>query len=465
MMNNILNSSKKHKMNTISNQKSIYDQLARQAILDSKPSNKEYNFINSGREPLLFITNGSRLLRLPVDVRGPLQKLQDHNERSLIDTLLLSYQKYEHEFIDPTPVQNPKTYALSLAIAQSCNLGCSYCYAAQGGFGGASKMMDVETAKQSIDFILNDKVEGEKIQISFMGGEPLMNRKGIQSTTLYAQNKAQAKGVDVNFSITTNGTLIRTEDILFFEKHGFAVTISLDGGKEEHDLQRPMKNGKGSFDIILKNIEPMLRSQSKMQVSARITVTPQNINVSETLQNFIDLGFYSVGLSPLLNANDHNNELNGEQLEHLLSEMIACGLAFEKAVLQGKPYPFLNMMNAYKEIEKNTHKPYPCGAGAGYLGVSAEGDFAACHRFVNDDKGALGSLSAGIDSLKQNKWLEERHVLNQKPCHQCWARFLCGGGCHHEIIDNGRTACEFIRSWLTFCIQSYDRVTKFTAVQ
>lgn len=449
---------------SVSKDTSIYEQLAKQAISDSKPRNREYNLINSGREPLLFITNGSRLIRLPADMRTTIQKLESNKDSSLTNALLLPYQKYEPEYIDPTPVKNPKTYALSLAIAQKCNLGCSYCYAAQGGFGSASKMMDLETAKQSIDFILRDKIGGEKIQISFMGGEPLMNRKGIQAATIYARSQAEAKGVDVNFSITSNGTLIRPEDILFFEEYGFAVTISLDGSKEEHDLQRPMKNGKGSFDLILKNIEPMLRSQSKMQVSARITVTPQNILVSETLQKFIDLGFYSVGLSPLLNANDHSNELDQEQLEHLLSEMIACGLVFEKAVLQGKPYPFLNMMNAYKEIEKNTHKPYPCGAGAGYLGVSAEGDFAACHRFVNEDKAVMGSLNTGVDTLKQNKWLEERHVLNQEPCNQCWARFLCGGGCHHEVIGNGRTACDFIRGWLTFCLQSYDRVTKFSAV-
>ena len=41
--------------------------------------------------------------------------------------------------IDDTPLVSPPLHALSLAVAQKCNLGCSYCYASQGGFGGGRK--------------------------------------------------------------------------------------------------------------------------------------------------------------------------------------------------------------------------------------------------------------------------------------------------------------------------------------
>ncbi len=61
----------------------------------------------------------------------------------------------------------------------------------------------------------------------------------------------------------------------------------------------------------------------------------------------------------------------------------------------GQRYPFANMVNAMREIHRGTHRPYPCGAGAGYFGVSADGDLAACHRFVGDADGAMGSLARG----------------------------------------------------------------------
>ena len=432
--------------------------LAQQILLESKPVHRDYHIIRSGPISLLFEVNGSKLIEIDsaTDLRLSASDLSAFEKDKIIHSLLDSHRIY----VDDTPIQNPKTYAISLAIAQKCNLGCSYCYAAQGEFGEAAKKMDLKVAKQSIDFLLADKAEGDKVQISFMGGEPLMNRKGIYEATEYAIKQSVEKHVTVNFSITTNGTLLTEEDAIFFEKYGFAVTISLDGNKNEHDLLRPMKNGKGTFDIIMNKIAPLLKIQNKMQVSARITVTSENLNVSSTLKEFIAMGFHSVGLSPLINANNHSNELTKEEQTQLLSEMIDCGLEFEKAVMKSEAFPFLNMINAYKEIEKQSHKPYPCGAGAGYLGVSATGELSACHRFVNNPSGEMGNLDEGIDAAKQNSWLDQRHVHNQNPCNTCWARYLCGGGCHHEVIDVGRTSCDYIRGWLTYCLQSYNRVNR-----
>jgi len=41
------------------------------------------------------------------------------------------------------------------------------------------------------------------------------------------------------------------------------------------------------------------------------------------------------------------------------------------------------------------------------------------------------------------------------PCRSCWARYLCGGGCYHEVSRRGRVACDYIRSWLDFCLRAY----------
>ena len=118
------------------------------------------------------------------------------------------------------------------------------------------------------------------------------------------------------------------------------------------------------------------------------------------------------------------------------------------------------MLNALREIDRGTHRPYPCGAGAGYLGVSADGELAACHRFVGDEDGAMGSLADGIDRARQADWLGERHVHRQEPCRSCWARYLCGGGCHHEVIARGRPACDYIRGWLHYCLEAYLRLRR-----
>jgi uncharacterized protein len=145
-------------------------------------------------------------------------------------------------------------------------------------------------------------------------------------------------------------------------------------------------------------------------------------------------------------------------LAKMLDQLRECGRRFEAAVIAGERYPFMNAVNAMREIHAGTHRPYPCGAGAGYFGVSAEGGLYACHRFVNDEAGAMGNVWLGVDREGQSEWLETRHVHRQEPCSSCWARYLCGGGCHHEVISRGRPACDFIRGWLHYCLEAYTRL-------
>lgn len=426
----------------------------------SKPRSPQIQLIKGGHRTQLFVVNGSRLYHIAPEVEQRFDQLLKEKNEAGITEALITLGLMSPEFVDDTPLESPPLYALSLAIAQKCNMGCGYCYAEQGDFGGPMKNMDLLTAMKSIDLLLKDCPEGGKVQLTFLGGEPLINKQALKMATTYAANEAQKKNIQVSYSITTNGTLVTEEDAHFFEEYGFAVTISLDGLKEEHDKLRPMKGGQGSYDKIMKNIAPLLRIQKKMQVSARVTVTPENTNLVETLDEFIKMGFHSVGFSPLLNASNGQNEMQKEDLDKMLRRMIECGLTFEKAVLADQRYPFLNMINGLKEISKGTHRPYPCGAGAGYMGVSAEGELAACHRFVNEPAGKMGNLESGIDPMLQNTWLADRHVHQQSPCQTCWAKYLCGGGCHHEVIEQGRAACDYIRGWLYYTIQAHERLSR-----
>src|SRR3569623_758697 len=313
--------------------------------------------------------------------------------------------------IDDVPLTAPPVHALSLAIAQKCNLGCTYCYAQQGEFGGAAQNMTRQAAEQAVDLLVNGAAPGARLNLAFLGGEPLANRALLQETPRRARTLAEERGVTLGFSITTIVTLLTVDDAAFFETFAFAVTVSLDGPREVHDRLRPFKSGQGSFDRIMRNVAPLLARQRRMQVTARVTVTPRNL---------------------ALRAPGGDAELAREDLELMRGEMIDCGREFERRTRAAEPYPFANLLNALREIERGTHRPYPCGAGAGYLGVSAEGQLSACHRFVGDPAGAMGSLAEGIAAESRAAWLGDRHVHRQEPCDRCWARYLCGGGCHHE---------------------------------
>ena len=429
---------------------------ARRFMAASAPQSPAVHLLETDAGHHVFLTDGSRLYDADAGLAARFAAAIDSGH---LDAMLDDLGVHGEPFIDDEPLAAPPLHALSLAIAQKCNLGCTYCYAQQGEFGGPARNMEREAAERAVDLLVNGAPPGARLNLAFLGGEPLANRALLQETTRRAAAMAAERGVTLGFSITTNGTLLTAADADFLEEFGFAVTVSLDGPRETHNAQRPFKSGKGSFDRIMQNLAPLLAQQRRMQVTARVTVTPRNIMLRETLDAFVAAGFHTVGFSPLLRSPTGDGELDRSDLEMMLGEMIDCGREFERRTVAGERYPFANMLNALREIARGTHRPYPCGAGAGYLGVSAEGELAACHRFVGDVEGAMGSLAHGIDPERRAIWLRDRHVHRQEPCTRCWARYLCGGGCHHEVIARGRPACDYIRGWLHYCLGAYLRLS------
>ena len=425
----------------------------------SRPLSPSIHLVASEASRLVLIPNGSQVFEVDEDTFGRLEGALATSDDRAIELFLQNLGVDEPQFVDDHAPLDPPLRALSLAVAQRCNLGCTYCYAQQGSFGDVPKSMPLATALKAVDLLFGETSPGDRVNLAFLGGEPLINRRVIQAATEQAHRRAQETRTTVTFSITTNGTLLTEEDSDLFEQYGFAVTISLDGGQSAHDRLRPFAGGRGSYQQILSRIAPLLARQRHMQVSARVTVTPVNLELANTLDDFINLGFHSVGFSPMLSSPTGRGELDHHHLALMLDQMVSCGEKFVDRVIAGERYPFTNMVNAMREIHRGTHRPYPCGAGAGYMGVSATGDLSACHRFVGDDSGEMGNLETGIDRDRQRTWLSERHVHRQEPCRSCWARYLCGGGCHHEAIKRGRPACDYIRGWLHFCLGAYARLS------
>lgn len=420
----------------------------------SAPRHRDVHCFDSDAGKFFLLVNGSKIFRAHPELQARLAEADDETVGAELERLHLDATPE----IDDAPPSAPRMHALSLAVAQKCNLGCTYCYAREGSFGGPAKNMSAEVALRAVDLLFQDAGPGDNVSLAFLGGEPLFNRPVIHAATEHAVRLGASNGVKVRLAITTNATLLQPDDADFFERHGFAVTVSLDGLGDVHDRQRPFKSGAGSFAKIIERVRSLLAQQQNMQVSARVTVTPQNLALRETLDAFVDLGFHSVGFSPLLHSPTGDGLMHSADLAQMLKQMCECGRQFEAAVMAGERYPFANIANAMREIHAGTRRPYPCGAGAGYFGVSAEGELAACHRFVNDEAGALGNIALGIDRDRQEAWLASRHVHRQEPCNTCWARYLCGGGCHHEVINRGRGACDFIRGWLHYCLQAYTRL-------
>ena len=360
----------------------------------------------------------------------------------------------------PAPRSVP-VKTLSLAIAQKCNLGCTYCYAQQGTFGGPAKSMPLPVAKSAVNRLIEGSTPGDRLTLVFMGGEPLANRSGLREATHYAAGKAEDAGVQIDFALTTNATLIGPDDVEFFERYRFSVTVSIDGIGASHDRLRPFRSGKGSYERVMERASLLLsQTVRRTRLNARVTVTPDNLDLRRTLSTLAEIGFDGIQFSPMLDSPAGKGEMHTGALEEMLAQMIECGKTVEAQLHRGKWYPFTNFFGALKRIHMGARDDYPCGAGGSYFGVSSDGGLYACHRFVDDETGRLGDVLNGVDESRRAKWLTDRHVDRQQPCITCWARRLCSGSCHYEAMHTGRPACDYIRGWLHYCLGAYVRLCK-----
>ena len=415
---------------------------------------RDFHRFGSLAGPHILVVDGSRVYALDPALADAFDALAETNEEEAARLLVRHGLSGPPVMLDKSLRGVPPLRSLSLSVAASCNLGCSYCYAQQGSFGGTSGPMGWDVARQALTTLITGALPGERVQVAYLGGEPFANRALIQKATSFAVDLANSRGVRIAFAVTTNGTLLSPADGDFLARYRFAITVSIDGTEAQHDSQRYYRNGIGSYRRIMNRLRPLL-DRRDLDLAARVTVTPNNLDLLTALESLSAAGFRSVGFSPVLNSPTGVGELDTSHLNVLLDQMVACGTLFLERTLSGSTLPFENIESALREIHRGTHRPYACGAGAGYLGVSAEGDLFACHRFVGDADGAMGDLSTGINKSAQRSWLSKRAVDRQEPCRTCWARYLCGGGCHHEVIHRGRPACDYIRGWLDFCLSTY----------
>ncbi len=403
-------------------------------------SDPELRFFRSSAGTHLFVADGSRIYDVPDDMAPA----------DLARTLGEAPRR-----IDGRPLPPPPLSALSLNVLQACNMSCGYCYADEGRFGGSARAMQPETARAAVDRLLTESRAGADVVVGFMGGEPLLARDVVHDVTAYATSAAATAGRRVRFAITTNLTTVTPQDARLFAEYPFAVSVSVDGDREQHDAVRRMRGDASAYQQMTAGLDVLRRHGRPRHLAARVTVTPRTGRLLPVLEHVLGLGFDEVGFAAVLVSPDPALALPEDGFTALLADVVECGEVALAELSAGRRYPFGNFETAMHQIHRGSHRPYPCGAGAGYLSAGADGDLFACHRLVDDPGFAMGSVQAGPDNSARAAHLARSHVDRMEPCRSCWARYLCGGGCYHEVSRRGRPGCDYIRGWLEFCLRAY----------
>ncbi|MBE3592462.1 MAG: thioether cross-link-forming SCIFF peptide maturase [Thermoanaerobacter sp.] len=319
--------------------------------------------------------------------------------------------------------------AMCLNVAHDCNLRCKYCFASTGDFKGSRKLMDFETGKKAIDFLIKSSGKRQNIEVDFFGGEPLLNFEVVKQLVEYGKQKAKENKKTIKFTITTNAILLDDEKIKYFNENFSNVVLSLDGRKEVNDNMRIRVNGSGTYDTIVTKIKKFVESRGEKEYYVRGTFTAKNLDFTNDVLHIADLGVYEISVEPVVEKEDKEYTLREEHLERILNEYDRLAEEYIERYEEGRPFSFYHFKIDLEGGPCVKKRLQGCGAGFEYIAVTPDGDIYPCHQFVGIEEFKLGNLEEGITNKELQQKFIESDIYKREECTKCWARFYCSGGC------------------------------------
>lgn len=322
-------------------------------------------------------------------------------------------------------------------LTNKCNMKCQYCQA-QSKNTNKYGFMTKEVAKKAVDIALQSP--DQFLTFEMQGGEPLLNYETIKFIVEYAE--ANKKKKRIFYSITTNGTLFTNEMIDFFAKHSISVSISLDGPSNVQQNNRPMINGKNSYEYI-ENIIPKLK-QNKIFGGAVLTTTNYSLKywkeIIDTYLHFDISEIFIRPLTPLGFANDY-----WEQVGYKTADFLAFYHNILNYIIEinkkGTRMREMHAMIFLRKILFQSSDNYmelrsPCGATVGQVAYYYDGNIYTCDEGrmiaeMGDNSFCLGNVDThsynDLIKCESCKAVCKASILENLPgCSDCVYLPYCG---------------------------------------
>jgi len=342
---------------------------------------------------------------------------------------------------------------IQLCVTQGCNLACIYCYAEESGSNAKNQLMSFETAKQSVDYLVRISGSQKNLSIQFFGGEPLMNFELIKKVVEYTNSLSKKIKKNFHYGISTNCTLLTEEVQNYLVENRFGILVSVDGDEEIHNRQRPFRDGRDSYKIVIKNAialnEKYLKEKRLTPPRIRANIINGNANrLAEITDSFADLGFKAIGIAPIMERLGDNAPLgmDDEALDKWNKQADDQFCYWLDRTEKGK-----EVKNAYikREVQrrfdmlksKRIFGGVRCGVGRNVNTVDVDGNIYPCHRYPGMDKYIIGNVYTGLNREKISSYYDD--IMNNmlKNCSTCWLRFKCGGPCPWQVSAEEGNIC------------------------
>ena len=142
----------------------------------------------------------------------------------------------------------------------------------------------------------------------------------------------------IDFSLTTNATLLKPEIIEFLAENQVGVTISIDGPREVQDKFRVFHNGTGSYDVVAPKIKELLKRHTSRPIGARVTLTSGKMDIKRIYRHLTEeMGFWEVGFAPVTTSPTRGHAISDSGYDEMLGQFRDLAYDFLEASVAESP--------------------------------------------------------------------------------------------------------------------------------
>lgn len=344
---------------------------------------------------------------------------------------------------DVNSMRDCDSITISVELLGACNFECKYCYQSEWSQRPEISYELLDMIASYLKKVISLKDGLRVIHLNFIGGEPLLAKERI----LYLYNTASQilskTNIQLSVAIDTNGALLDEEFLSAFQDPLYlSITLS---GKEDHNIMRPYKNGRGSYDVIIENLRKCSCIIRKKNIELAIRYNTHHGNIKDFrpfLKELRELDF------PILTVNAmYAREVDGNVFENNLTyqdfvtwnSTVAIDAMVDNGIdIYYFPQTVFRLCKAYQHF---------------------------CYKFFSD--GSIGLCDAteyvpGMPNIKDYsnnplmieevfKEYKAYNPLSDNDCRTCNRIFLCSGKyfcqqtpCEEQIYDDKLFITKFI---------------------
>lgn len=312
-----------------------------------------------------------------------------------------------------------------LEVTTACNNKCLHCY----NYWRASSEKDVPLTLENAGKIMRVLAEAEVHEITFTGGEPLMN------FNVLVECLRLAKEFGIKPYLNSNLVPFNKQKAEILKSHGIngILTSVMGPNAEIHDS---IAQRKGAFRRTIANIK--VAQDAGIRVAANMVVSQRNLPfIKDTAKLVASIGVDSFNATKVGcpgNCADFSDlSLTKDQFLQYMTELVAVSNETDLVCGHLEPYPLCTLVGVDGASDLESRR---CPAGVSTCTISSSGDVRPCSH-LDIQYGNL--LSEGLTVVWQRMEDWRRAAFLPQPCSSCYLISKCGGGCRMEakMCSNG----------------------------